>query len=467
MLRNSFSKLLAFTATTLLFSCGTSFESNDYTAYFGGEIINPTSKYVLFCKDSDVLDTIFLKSDNTFFKTFDSLNPGLYSFKNEPEYQYVYFDKNDSIMVRVNTQEFDESVVFCGRGEEKNNFLMELYLKNEGDKTVMFDVYDHEVPQFILEINESHNERKKFYESQKQKIEWSEDFDFYAKASLDFYHYSKKEFYPLIHKIRTGKDISNQLPSNFYDFRKSINFNDSLLINYSPFVRYLTNMMNNAAFENNYQYAANVEKSLEINIKKLHIADSIFSNDKLKNIVLNNIAFTYLLEDQNLNNNNKFFEIYHTLSSDKSKHNEISKISNAIQFLKPGKKLPSLQFEDQKGNIKPIEELITKKTILFFWSKNLESHFYASHKKALELKEKFPEYNILSICLDDNHDKWIKMLGRINHTGINELRTTNFDLLKEHWVVNKIHRTLIVDKDCTIINAFVSLYDQNFSENLK
>ena len=37
-------------------------------------------------------------------------------------------------MVRVNTFDFDNSVVFVVTGDEKNNFLMELYLKNENDK---------------------------------------------------------------------------------------------------------------------------------------------------------------------------------------------------------------------------------------------------------------------------------------------------------------------------------------------
>ncbi|MBC8882761.1 hypothetical protein H9X57_03310 [Flavobacterium piscinae] len=45
--------------------------------------------------------------------------PGMYTFKYEPEYQYVYFDKNDSLMVRINPVEFDESIVYCGRGDEK------------------------------------------------------------------------------------------------------------------------------------------------------------------------------------------------------------------------------------------------------------------------------------------------------------------------------------------------------------
>ena len=105
-------------------SCKSDFKANDYVAYFGGEIVNPNSEYVYFCKDNEVIDTLKLDKKNRFFIHFDSLSPGLYTFKHEPEYQYVYFDKNDSLMVRVNTKDFDGSLSFCGRGDEKNNFLI-------------------------------------------------------------------------------------------------------------------------------------------------------------------------------------------------------------------------------------------------------------------------------------------------------------------------------------------------------
>ncbi|HQX05092.1 MAG TPA: hypothetical protein PKZ44_13330, partial [Flavobacterium sp.] len=108
--------------------CQKEFKDDNFTAYFGGEVINPKSNFVLFLKDDVVIDTIYLDNKNRFIQKFDSLAPGLYTFKHEPEYQYVYFDKNDSLMVRINSMEFDESIVFCGRGDEKNNFLMELYL---------------------------------------------------------------------------------------------------------------------------------------------------------------------------------------------------------------------------------------------------------------------------------------------------------------------------------------------------
>ena len=96
-----------------LTSCNKAFNGDDFTAYFGGEILNPNKPYILFCKDDVVLDTIKLNKDNTFFIKFDSLKPGLYTFKNTPEYQYVYFDKNDSIMDLLRTGRSKCSLVIC------------------------------------------------------------------------------------------------------------------------------------------------------------------------------------------------------------------------------------------------------------------------------------------------------------------------------------------------------------------
>src|SRR5690606_28179571 len=111
----------------ILCSC-TDPKSEDYSAYFGGEIINPKDKWILFYQGEQLLDSISLDQNNRFFIKFDSLATGLYSFKHDIEYQYVYFDKNDSLMIRINTFDFDESLVFCGTGDEKNNFLIEMYL---------------------------------------------------------------------------------------------------------------------------------------------------------------------------------------------------------------------------------------------------------------------------------------------------------------------------------------------------
>lgn len=450
-----------------LLSCNKEFDANNYVAYFGGEVSNPTSRFVLFCKDSEIIDTIPLKKDNTFFIKFDSLTPGLYSFKHNPEYQYVYFDKNDSLMVQINSKEFDESIVFCGRGDEKNNFLMELYLKNEADKQKMFDVFDYNLPHFISTIDSSYQSNFTFYSTKKNLIKWSKNFDHYAKATLNFHYYSKKELYPTLHKIRTGTDIFPQMPKDFYKYRKKVDFNDVSLLSYTPYLNYITHMLNNVGAITYHHHLSDVDIALKVNVNKLHIADTLISNSEVKNRIFNGIAFTYLLEDQNMVNNHKFFETYNRLSTDKSQKNEIVEIGKSIQLLAVGKSLPAVNLTDVNGNQISSTSLLKPKTVLFFWTENASSHLAAAHRKVIDLMKKHPEYQFIAINLDREQSKWKEVLSAYKFGGIKEFRGTNFEELRKIWVINKIHRTIVLDENGAIKNAFANLFDINFDKNLE
>lgn len=451
----------------LFSSCKNEFKGCEYVAYFGGEIVNPNNRYVLFCKDNDVIDTLKLDKNNRFFVQFDSLTPGLYSFRHEPEYQYVYFDKNDSIMVRVNSKDFDGSVVFCGRGDQKNNFLMEMYLKNERDRNKMFEFFDDNFEDFSKEIDSSYAKSTAFYNRKKAEIKWSDDFDIFAKASLDFNYYSKKELYPLVHKIRTGEDMIEKLPGNYYDYRKNINFNNAELSNYAPYVMYLSHMLNNMGTINYHNHFTEKDLALKTNINKMTIADTLIKNEKVKNTILNNIAFTYLLEDQNMANNNTFLETYNRLSTDKSKKNEITTICNAIKVLKVGDPLPEVSLNDINGNKITSTSLCKPNTVFFFWTVNAKAHFESVHKKVMALKKKFPQYNFVAVNINDSPEDWKKVLATYKFEGLTELHCSDFENIKNKWAINKIHRTIILDNKGMIKNAFVNIFDSHFEDNLK
>lgn len=442
-------------------SCNKVFENEKETTYFGGEIINPNSKYVYLCKNNDVIDTIQLDKNNRFLQKYDTLTPGMYTFKHDPEYQYIYFDKNDSLMIRLNTNEFDNSLTFCGRGDEKNNFLMELFLKNEEDKNNNFDLFDADFKTFTSKINQEYDSRKSYYARRKIDINWNEDFDLYAKTMLDMHYLAKKEIYPFAHQRRTSENVCAILPKNYYNYRKEIDFNNEKLTNFSPFVRYLTAMLNNVTCKDND------EKSLENNIKKLKIADSIFTNKKIKNAILNNIAFAYLLEDQNMTNNKNFYDSFLKLSTDKEHQKEIKKISESTQNLLEGKKLPSVNLVNSEGKNVDLNALTKSQTVIFFWTSEANSHLEAVHLKAIELHKKHPNLNFIAINIDKSNDKWKEMLAKYNFKNTLELHSTNFEDLKDKWVITKIHRSIILNADKTIKNAFVSLFDAKFEDNLK
>ncbi len=109
----------------LTFGCKTKSASDGDVAFLGGEIVNPKNKsVVLYNTDGKVVDSFKLDVNNRFKHKFKNLNPGLYSITHGGEYQLVLLEPNDSVMFRLNTYDFDESLVFTGKGAKKNNYLI-------------------------------------------------------------------------------------------------------------------------------------------------------------------------------------------------------------------------------------------------------------------------------------------------------------------------------------------------------
>lgn len=471
MFKNYLLYLLPLSIVTLstLSSCKKGFEDDNYVAYFGGEIVNPQNNFILFLKDNEVIDTIFLDAKNRFLHKFDSLAPGLYTFKHLPEYQYVYFDKNDSLMLRLNTQNFDNSIAFCGRGDEKNNYLIETFLKNEKDRSYLYDILDKDVDVFTQKIDSSYQLRQKEYNKYKAEIQWSDAFDKVAQADLQCNYFYKKELYPYVHQYRTGKKIRKSLPKDFYNYRKTIDFNNADLTNFSPFIKFVNAMLNNITYAKNE--GVYNEMSLENNIHKLNIADTLIGNIQTKNVILNNIAYMYLLEDQNMFNNKKFIDRYLELSTDKRQQEEVSKISNAIQNLNAGSAIPNIKLINPNNEVIAIQSLTkNKQTIVFFWTSHAESHLKAVHQKVIELEKEYPNLNFIAVNINDSNENWIKTLNKHNlqnQTTALQLKATDFEAIKREWVITKVHRTMIINPDGTIKNAFVNLFDMNFKNHLK
>lgn len=448
-----------------LASCEKSFDADDYEAYFGGEIINPQNNFVLFLKDDKIIDTIFLDKNNRFLHKFDSLTPGLYTFKHLPEYQYIYFDKNDSLMVRLNSLDFDNSIAFCGRGDEKNNFLIDLYLKNELDRSTLYEVLDRDVKSFIKNIDSTYKIRKSHYLKRKTEIGWSEGFDLVAEAGIDFHHYYKKELYPYAHKYKTGNDVSNLLPKDFYDYRKKIDYNNNQFTNFSPCIKYVNIMLSNVSYDKSN--GAYDEMSLENNIIKLSIADTLIKNQKTKNAILNNIAYMYLLEDQNMYNNKTFIDKYLELSTDNQQQKEVTEIYNSVKNLNIGNKLPTVKLIDEDLNPVLLESFTSnKESVIFFWTSHADSHLKSVHKRVREFKKKYPEVNFIAVNVDDTNENWNKTMKNNDLRDVTELKSVNFEEIKKLWVITKIHRTIILDKNGTIKKGFSNLFDVNFEKDL-
>lgn len=457
---------LSLLCITTFTSCERVFEEDNYVAYFGGEIINPQGREILFLKNGKVIDTIYLDEKNRFLHKFDSLAPGLYTFQHLPEYQYIFFDKNDSLMIRLNSHDFDNSLAFCGRGDEKNNFLIDQFLKNETELSNLYELFESNPSSFSKTIDSLHKIRTADYLKRRAEIGWSEGFDSIAKAGVDYTYYYKKELYPMAHQYKTDVKVYDSLPKTFYNYRKSVDFGNPNFTNFTPFVNYVTSLLNNKAFvKSNYEFD---EFSLEDNIYKLNVADSLIQNQSIKNVVLYNIAYRYLLKGERFFNNQEFINRYMALSTDNEQKAEFKTIYEAVQNLKVGNNLPNVGLVDK--NLKPVAvNTLTegKETVIFFWTTHAESHIQSVHKKVAMYKEKYPNVNFVGININDSDENWQKALKENNLNHFTELKSTKFQDIKENWVITRVHRSMILNADGTIKNAFTNVFDVNFGKELE
>jgi peroxiredoxin len=208
------------------------------------------------------------------------------------------------------------------------------------------------------------------------------------------------------------------------------------------------------------------ENSLDDNINKLNIADSLFKNQNIKNDFLNNIAFTYFLEDQNIVNNQKFIKRYLELSTSSSENDEIRKIDRGIKQLQPGNRLPEVELVDIDDKPFKLIGHTNRQTVIFFWTSCAHAHIKTVYDTTEALKKQFPDTDFIAVNVDDEQE-WKKMMAVYKPNASVQVRAVNFQEIKDKWVLTKITRTIILNPDGTIKNAFTNLKDPNFSENLK
>src|SRR5690606_35914569 len=100
--------------------------------------------------------------------------------------KYVYFDKNDSLHLRINSKDFENLSSFYGTGKEKNNFLLELFSKVRSDHNRFDMLFEKDYKTFIRNAQSMRDARMAMYLRRKTEIGWDRDFDHYVKAIIDF-----------------------------------------------------------------------------------------------------------------------------------------------------------------------------------------------------------------------------------------------------------------------------------------
>ncbi|MGY3795638.1 TlpA family protein disulfide reductase [Aquimarina sp. 433] len=454
-----------------LLSCDSTEEVTSNHVYLGGEIVNPNTDYVVLFKGDDYQDTIYLDKNNRFLHKIENIKDGLYSFRHNPEYQLILLEKGDSILMRLNTLEFDESLVFTGKGSRKNNFLIDMFLQNENERNQLSNRRYTKTPKaFKKEQDSLLDLRLQRFTNLTDKYPLSDLATKICKSSFEYDFFSRYEMYLYKYQYSRlkSRNIANDIPKNFFEYRDLVNYNEDDLMRLYSYNRFLNHYFTNSSYTKYMNQKSFSKNKVEYTMYKLDLVDSVIQQSYIKNNLLRGITTNFILDNKNDYTSQKVLDHYLSISSNKKFQKELKKLAKATARLKPNNIIPDQDLISSNGEMTKLSELFEKPvTALYFWSIERKDHYVKAHKKTTHLSKVYPDIDFIAINTDDEQtDNWLKTIKRHNYNLENEYEFKFPKCSSDELVIHYTNKVILVNQEGKIINPNADLFSSFFEKQL-
>lgn len=449
--------LFYFLIVVLLFSCVKNKEKVDTS--ISGLIVNPKIDYIIISQGNRILDTIPLNSENYFNYTTNLIkSEGLFTLRHK-ETQVFFLKPGDSLVLHLNTRDFDESLNYSGRGAAKNNLLMSLFLMNQNEHKNLSSWYTLSPEEYTKRIDSLRTKKLNELEEFLSRNEITDNFKEVALASINYDYYSKKELYGTANRKRIGK-----LPDSFYNYRKNVDFGNEKLQFYYPYYWYLIRFFDNITVE---RHPFGTERgSLKFNKDKLLAIDSLSTSDSIRNSLSKIITIRFLVQAKKEEEQREFLDLFLNINNNQKDRKEVHDIfSNSIE-MSPGKTIANIPLLSMENTNVGLHDIIKNPTVIFFWSSKHENQSRMIHERAAELEKKYPDYDFIGINTENHFRKWRSWVTNKNYTSEMEYQFENSKLSEKKLVLTNLNKVIIVDKNNIILDGSTNMFRKKFETKL-
>ena len=443
-------KIISFFLIILIIGC-----KSEYKTFISGKIIKPTNNEIQLLKDEKVIKNININNEGIFSTSIDDLNDGLYNFVHLPEFQYLIVNKGDSLVLRLNSLDFDESLVFSGKGASKNNYLIDVFLEHEKDENYVKKNYKSSRLIFKNIIDSLLKKKIKHYSGYNFKNNFISDLIINHAILIPLY--SHIENYIIINKNNHSKNIQY-----FNKYRKEINLNINELSHFKPYLDYITLKSINESFSDKKGYDYN----LNFNLLRLNYIKNQISNETIKTKLLRYIAYDYLLEEKLLINIDQFIYEFLKISENENTNSEVSILYKNITLLQVGKKFPEIKLFNENKIVNGTEINVNNKNIFVFWSYDQNAHQVNLFSKINIFSDKYSNYYFNLININKDSLKWKNNYSnKFYNNRIKNFRAVNFESMSKKMILNNLNKVIITE-DNGIIKKILTLNNlERYLEN--
>ena len=450
--------ILLFVFTTFV-SCNSN--PKNVVTYFGGKIINPKSRYVVLYSMNKVMDTMFLGKNNQFLGKLKNINEGLYYFLHGNENQYIYMVPQDSLMLRLNTWDFDESIVFTGIGSKRNNILIDCFLKDEKDNKLFYKLNQLEPNEFYVKADNLITLRKKTYQEYvTNHPNETDDFNQILNVALTYPIYSRIERYPIAHVKHRNKKDFHIFKDSFYTHRKSVHINNHPLMYYPPYAQYVRNFLYNKTYSLGHKPMTNGYSS-GFTVDLLKTIDRSIKSEASKNAFLKQTVIGHFYRNSKGNGSYDAFNTYLELSTSNKDKGQVEKLLQDNKAIHKGQRILNFTLNDLNDGVHSIKKLIKNKNVLlFFWNSQYVSKAYIA-SKINYLSKKFPKVLFLQVRIDGSKEAIIPQLDLQKQFYITPENSAN------RFLTSKMPRSILINRKGIITNSFAAISSKKITTELK
>lgn len=451
--------LLVITIAILFSNC----ESNTDTTktYFGGKIVNPKTDHVILFTNEIAIDTFFLDDDNKFIGEIKNAKEGLYYFIHGNENQHIYLEPRDSLLIRLNTWDFDESLVFSGKGGDRNNILIDCFLENEKDDKLFYQYNKLNPKEFKRKIDSLKNSKlttlHQYLETHPSE---TEGFAKTLKVALIYPLYARIEKYPLVYSKHKGDENFVKLSADFYQHRENIEFNNNSLMYYPPYSYYIRNYLYNKVYSKGHKLNKS-NYTPEFTIDLLNIINKEIKSEITKNVFLKQTIITHFYSKSSNDLDANAFDRYFKLTTNKEDKIQIENLIDDTKAIEVGKEINDFILFDYANTAHSIKDIIKdRNTVLFFWNPDNVSEWYI--KSRMEYLENTYE-NIDFIQIKINGD----LTNKIDNLDIKNQYYLNSESNAHSFLRSKMPRTILINKEGIVLNGYASISAYNLTSYLE
>ena len=453
---------LGLVLSLFVFSC-TGKEDNNKRVFIAGQIINPSSRTVTFYEGNKIVDMFELDEQLRFQKYYDSLSNGIFKLEHLPEYQSLLLEQGDSLWVRINAATFDESVVYSGKGASKNNFLMELFLRQEKENQFLSSKYASDQKTFSSLLDSMLLEKKEFWIGMDSLNSLSPIAQKVTQAAYIYPYATIRERYALLR----GSQWTAEQDSLYFGFRQYLNYSDNDLAFFDPYVNYVLNYINQETVETGTSYFQ-IKQTTDFNIKRLEVLDKFIGGSLLRNNLARAIAFEEILTFENHGQHERFLQFYATVNSSPVYLAEVLDLHNDINRMEPKKALPKVLLQNAARDTVNSASLANgQKAVFYFWSQTQMNQYRTSLERVAKFKVNFPNIRFIGICIQPFNTMVDKVQKIMEVDKENQYALVNFENASKAWVLTLLNKAIIIDGKGRLIEGFGNFSDTNFESLLK